>query len=143
MAITTPPPLVRPVLSVPEQVEHALPTFLEAMGIENSSGLAAQDYSDALSRAFTALREQEAAIREEQTVHITPPQYRVLEQLARGLTYEEITQELDISEVALKNFVHKVYKALGVKKRRQAEIMFTKGLVFERPPQGGHINRPY
>lgn len=59
---------------------------------------------------------------EESTVHLSPREREVVRHLARGYSYAQIADRLDISENTLKTHIKRIYSKLKVHNRTQAVL---------------------
>ena len=59
---------------------------------------------------------------EKSTVHLSPREREVVSHLARGCSYAQIADRLDISENTLKTHIKRIYSKLKVHNRTQAVL---------------------
>lgn len=57
---------------------------------------------------------------QETAVHLTPREQEVITHLAKGYTYAQISEQLEITENTLKTHIKRIYSKLNVHNRTQA-----------------------
>lgn len=62
----------------------------------------------------------DTAPRTDMDAGLTPREFAVLEQLAKGLLYKEIAHNLGITEGSVKQYIHRIYGKLHVQNRTEA-----------------------
>ncbi len=58
----------------------------------------------------------------ESTIHLSPREREVVNQLGQGYSYAHIAAQLDISENTLKTHIKRIYSKLNVHNRTQAVL---------------------
>ena len=74
--------------------------------------------SHALEQANS--HEQPLKRRRKYSTQLTPKEVRVIESLAEGKTYNEVSEDLDININNLRYYIKKIYRILGVNSAREA-----------------------
>jgi two-component system, NarL family, response regulator DevR len=86
----------------------------------------------ALGRWVQDTKTASAAAQQVRTVKtLSPQEYRVLDLVVEGKTNKEIAAALDLSEKTVKNYLSNAFQKLGVARRSQAAVAFSRG---KRPP---------
>ena len=60
---------------------------------------------------------------------LTTMQYRVLELIAEGLLNKQIAYRCSISEATVKSHASEIFRKLGIQRRSEAAVMFTRSLL--------------
>jgi len=62
----------------------------------------------------------------EKDIHLSPREEMVLDCLAKGLTYKQIADQLNVSIHTVRNYIRRVYEKLHVRSRTEAVVKYLK-----------------
>jgi len=75
-------------------------------------------------KVVQSFRKPVSAVAEPETEKLTPREQQILEQLAKGFLYKEISDALGISYETVNNHIRHIYKKLHIRSRSQAVAKF-------------------